>query len=106
MPGDTSHQQVKVKVRYSYELSEDTRPEPGTAQAVISPEEFTKVKKWHINRIFYFLIASSLMCLATAALVPNPEVQVTAVAVWTGSAAIARRLLAGAYRKSGKARRR
>ncbi len=106
MHGDARNEQVKVKIKYSYELSENIPPEPTKAGVVISPEEYAKVKKWHINRIFYFLIISSLMCLTTAALVPNPEVQVTALTIWAGSAAIAKRLLAGAYRKSGKAQRR
>jgi hypothetical protein len=112
MPGDTQRSEHKQRsehtkfiIKYSHELSEDVSPEPGIPIAVVGPEKFAKVKDPHINRVFYFLICSSAMCLATVAFVPNSVVQETALAVWTGSAALARFLLAGAYRKSGKATR-
>jgi hypothetical protein len=106
MAGDTRQsEQVELVIKYSHELSEDIPPEPGTAEAVISPEEFTKVKKWHVNRVFYFLICSTVICLATVAIVPNFVVEEAAVGVWIGSVGLARYLLAGAYRKSEKAAR-
>src|SRR5690348_10247260 len=105
MPGDKRRsQQVKVTIEYAGELAEDLVPEPGRAGAVIGPERFAKVKRWHVNRVFYFLTGSSAMCLGTVALVPRPAVQGTAVAVWAGSAGLARFLLAGSYRNSTKDR--
>jgi hypothetical protein len=96
MRGDTRKERVKVKIKYSHELSEDVSPEPGTAQPVISPEEFIRVKQRHINRIFCFLIVSSMICLTVAALRPIPEVLVTVGAVWAGLCETARRQLARA----------
>jgi hypothetical protein len=92
-------QQVKLKIEY---LSEDVLPEPGKAEPVIvGGEEFAKVEKWRVNRVFYFLTGSSIACLTVAALVPNPAVQGTAIAIWAGSVGLAKILLADAYRKSG-----
>jgi hypothetical protein len=103
MPGDKRrNQQVKVTIEYAGELSEDVSPEPGGVRAVIGPERFAKVKRWHVNLVFYFLAGSSAMCLGAVAFVPRPAVQATAVAIWAGSAGLARFLLAGTYRKNGK----
>ena len=102
MPGDTRHsQQVSLTIKYS-ELSEDVTSDPIGIGAVVGPEKYAKVKKWHINRVFYFLTCSSAMCLGTVALVPNPVVQGTALAIWAGSVGIGKFLLSGAYHRGGK----
>jgi hypothetical protein len=103
MPGDKRRsQQVKVTIEYAGELSEDISPQHEGARAVIGPERFAKVKRGHVNLVFYFLTCSSAMCLGTVALVPRPVVQGTALAIWAGSVGLARFLLAGAYRRKDK----
>jgi hypothetical protein len=106
MPGDTRHNEhVNVTIKYSRHLSEDVIPESGEAQPAISPQNFEKVSKWHINRVFYFLVGSSVLCLATVAVDPHPVVQGTVLTIWAGSVGLARFLLGNAYRtgrKTGK----
>ena len=98
MSGDTRHtKRVDVTIRYQ-ELSEDLVPEPGTPETVIGPEEFTRIRKWHVKRVFYFLICSSALCLGAVVLAPQPAVQGTALGIWAASSGLARFLLAGAYR--------
>ncbi len=102
-PSDTRRKQnVRVKIEY---LSEDVLPEPGKPEPVTGDTEYTKVQKWYVSRVFHFLTGTSVACLAAVALTRNPVVQGTAVAIWAGSAGLARFLLAGAYRKSSKAKR-
>jgi hypothetical protein len=106
MPGDTRHiQHVELTFKYSEELSEDEIPRPGRPDPVIASETYTRVRKWHIKRVFYFLTCSSALCLAAVALVPRPAVQATALGIWATSAGLARFLLTGTYRKSRRPRR-
>jgi hypothetical protein len=101
MRGDARRtEQVRVSIKY--ELSEDVSPTPGIADPVMGPAEYTKVKKQYVNRVFYFLAFTSVVCLVAVAVVPNPVVQETALGVWVGAAGLARFLLAGAYHKGRK----
>jgi hypothetical protein len=101
MDGDARRtEQVRLSIRY--ELSEDVSPTPGMADPVLGPAEYSKVKKQQINRVFYFLAFSTVVCLGAVAAVPNPVVQETALGVWVGAAGLARFLLAGVYRKGRK----
>lgn len=102
LSSDDGKHHVKVKVKYLYEMSEDIQPEPGTAKAVISPEQFVKVKNRHLSRTFNFLLAGAVACMTVAALEPNPEVQVTVGVVWAGLLAVAKHQLAGRDHKKGK----
>jgi hypothetical protein len=106
MSGDTRHiqQHVELTFKYSEELSENERPRPGKPETVIVQEDYARVRKWHIKRVFYFLTCSSALCLTTVALVPAPAVQATALGIWATSAGLAQFLLAGAYRKPGQER--
>jgi hypothetical protein len=87
-----------VQVKYSQEISEDLRPTPGKVYPVVVPTEYSKVNKRRVNTVFYYLAGSSVLCLGAVAIEPNPIVQGTAIAIWTGSLALGRFLLAGAYR--------
>jgi hypothetical protein len=100
MTGDTKHTK-RVHVSFMYqELSEDLVPLPGKPEPVTAPEEYARTRKWHVKRVFYFLICSSGLCLGAVALVPKPVVQGTALGIWAASVGLARYLLTGAYRTS------
>lgn len=92
-------QHVNFKIEY---LSEDIIPESRELQPILADEGFAKVKRWHVDRVFYFLAGISVICLSVVAVVPNPVVQASAGAIWAGSAGLARYLLKGAYRTTGK----
>lgn len=87
------------------ELSEDEVPQPGLPWPVIGTEEFVKVRKWQINRVFGFLVAIAATCMSAVVTAPHAAVLGIAVAVWAGSVFLARFLLAGAYRNSDKKRK-
>jgi hypothetical protein len=100
MSGDSRRvQRLELTFTYSDELSEDEDPEPGMSGITLLPQDFARVRKWHVSRVFYFLTCTSALCLATVALVPKPAVQVTALGIWATTAGLAQFLLAGAYRK-------
>lgn len=100
MSGDARRvQRLELTFKYSDELSENEDPEPGMSAIALLPEDYSRVKKWHVRRVFYFLTCTSALCLATVALVPKPAVQVTALGIWATSAGLAQFLLANAYRK-------
>jgi hypothetical protein len=88
----------------SQELSEDVVPGPGKPEIVLAPQEYIKVRKWHVTRVFYFLTGSSVLCLGAVSLVPKPAVYATAVAVLAVSAGLARFLLTQAYQGPGTTR--
>jgi hypothetical protein len=105
MPGDVQHTK-RVYVSFMYqEISEDLVPLPGKPEPVISPGGYTRMRKWHVKRVFYFLILSSGVCLGAVALVPKPVVQGTALGIWAASVGLARYLLTGAYRTSARSER-
>jgi hypothetical protein len=79
-------------------LSEDETPLPGISVPVLGPEVYVKVEKWRVNRVFYYLAFTSVICLAAVAIVPT-TVKATALAIWLSSLGLAKFLLAGAYRK-------
>lgn len=91
------HIQVNIE-----DLSEDEAPQPGLPQPVVGTEEFIKVTKWRINKVFGFLTATAGACLWAVAAAPNVTVLVAAVAIWAGSVFLARFLLAGTYRNSNR----
>lgn len=102
MPGDTRHsEEIKVTVHYSQiQLSEDITPEHIRGLPIVGPEEYAKVKKWHVNRVFYFLICSFILCLTAVAFDPTTPVQAAAAAVCAGSIGLAKFLLQDAYQRS------
>lgn len=105
MPGDSHHSQhVELTFTYLEELSEHELPRPGRTDPVIAEEDCARVRKWHVQRVFYFLMATSALCLTAVALVPRPAVQATALGIWLASAGLARFLLSGAYQRSGRSR--
>jgi len=61
---------------------------PGTIQT----------EKWKIDRVFYYLAFTNLICLGAVAFAPRAEVRITAIVVWTGTAGLAKFLLRRAYR--------
>jgi hypothetical protein len=100
MPGDARYSQhVELIFKYLEELSEDETP-PGRTSPVLAEEGYARVRKWRIQRVFYFLTAISALCLTAVALVPRPTMQATALGIWVASAGLARFLLAGAYERS------
>lgn len=100
MSGDTRRtQRLELTLKYSDELSEDERPAPGIPGILLVPEDYIRVRKWHVKRVFYFLTCTSALCLAAIVLAPEPAVQVTALGIWATSAGLAQFLLADAYRK-------
>jgi hypothetical protein len=100
MSGETQRtQHIELNFRYPEELSEDEEPRSAGLGIIVIPENYTRVKRWHVNRVFYFLILTSALCLATVALVPKTPVQVTALGIWATSVGLAQFLLAGAYRQ-------
>jgi hypothetical protein len=102
MPGNTRHvKRVEATFKYAEEISEEIAPRPGKPEIVLGPAEYVKIRKWHVTRVFYFLILSSALCLTAVAVAPQPAVQATAVAVWLATAGLARYLLADSYRHPG-----
>lgn len=100
MTGDSRRvQRLELMFKYSDELSEDEDPGPGMSRITLLPQDYARVKKWHVRRVFYFLTCTSALCLGTVALVPKPAVQVTVLGIWATTAGLAQFLLASAYRK-------
>lgn len=98
-----SHTEREKHVQLNIDdLSEDEVPEPGLPQAVFGTEEFVKVRKWKINKVFCFLGATAVTCMSAVVAAPHLAVFGAVVAIWTGSVFLARFLLAGAYRNTGK----
>jgi hypothetical protein len=105
MSGDIRHRQhVEVTFTYLEELSEDEAPLPGRSEPVIVPETYTRVRKWHVNRVFYFLTSTSALCLLAVVLAPRTPVQATALGIWMASAGLARFLLSETYRRPATSR--
>jgi hypothetical protein len=103
MPGDTRHtQSVELTFKYSEEIAENHIPASGKPEIVIAPGEYARIRRDQVNRTFYFLTACSALCIGTVALVPQPAVQATALAIWAGSSGFARHLLSGAAQKPDK----
>ena len=100
MPEDSRAYKRNIQIKYSEEISEHFRPEGGLAQPVLSPVEYVKTERRKLNKVFYFLCCTSLVCLGALVLAPLPEVQVASSAVWTGAVALSWRLLKAAYRSS------
>lgn len=101
MPGDTRRtQRVELTLTYSEELSEDEQPSPGRPAIVLLPQDYVRVRKSRIKRVFYFTTCTSAFCPAMiAALSPNLAIQVAALGIWAVSAGIAHVLINGAYQK-------
>lgn len=103
MAGDAHHNEdVSLQITYKREYKEDVQ-NPGTelSYPAQSPEEFIKVAQWKINRIFYFLIFTSIGCMSAVVLAPGHIVAMTAGVIWINSVGLARFLLSGAYRWRG-----
>jgi hypothetical protein len=99
-PSDTRG--AKQPKQHLKDISEELLPEPGLPRPVIGSEEFVKVNKWQVNRVFGFLTGSTATCMAGVAAAPNLEVLGAAVAIWAGSVVLAMFLLAHAYRRPGQ----
>lgn len=101
MPGDTRRtQRVELTLTYSEELSEDEKPSPGKPDIVVLRQDYVRVRKSRIKRVFYLTTCTSAFCPAMiAALSPSTAVQVTALAIWAASAGVAHFLLSSAYQK-------
>jgi hypothetical protein len=100
MSGDARRtQRLELTLKYSDELSEDERPSSAKPEIILVSQDYIRVRKWHVKRVFYFLTCVSALCLTAIAVAPKPAVQVTALGIWATSAGLAQFLLAGAYRK-------
>ena len=97
--------QPQTQVTDEQVLSEDVTPVPGIAVPVVGPKEYAKVEKWHVDRVFYFLAFTSVICLAFVAIVPTTTMKATAAGIWLGSLGLAKFLLVGAYRNNAGAYR-
>jgi Flp pilus assembly protein TadB len=96
--GDRRHnEELSVHIKYSEEIAEQLKPAPGIAEPVYGPENYARVERWKINRVFYFLSFISVGCLCALVLSPVPTVQVAVVGIWTGAAGLCRYLLSTAY---------
>lgn len=90
-------EELSVRVRYSQEITENLRPEPGLAMPVLSPKEVREDQKWRINRVFNFLSIVSAMSIGALALSPQRIVQAGVLCIWTSSIAMGKYLLKRAY---------
>jgi hypothetical protein len=99
---DQPDEQTGLIVSDLNSLIEDETPEAGLPVAIISPDEYVKVSKWKVNRVFYFLSFTSLGCLSAVVLRSTPVVETAASTIFVSSAALAWRLLSSAY--NGKKR--
>lgn len=101
MPGDTRRtQRVELTLTYSEELSEDEIPLPGKPDIVALRQDYVRVRKSRVKRVFYFTTCTSAFCpTMIAVLSPNIAIQVTALAVWAVSAGVAHVLITGACPK-------
>ncbi len=98
MIGDKNHrEEISLQVKYSQEISEQSQKGEGLSEPVLGPEDFVKVKRWKIDRVFYFLAFISTVCMCALVISPTPVVQVVVISIWTSSAAFANHLLGGAY---------
>jgi hypothetical protein len=79
-------------------LPEDGVPAPAIPRSVNGSEEAVTIRKWHVNRVFIFLTATTAACMAAVAAAPNPAVLGAVAAIWAGSVILAMFLLGGTYR--------
>lgn len=86
-----------LRIKYSEEISENLKPEPGLALPVLSPEETIKFEKWRIRRAFLFLTGTSAMCICALIICPLPIVQVGVVCIWASTVTLGKYLLRRSY---------
>lgn len=102
MAGDKQYsEEFNLRIRYSEEISENKRPEPGLAMPVLGPEEKSKMEKWRITRVFLYLIITSAMCMGALIASPHHVVQVGILCIWGSAVALGKYLLSRVYRSSG-----
>lgn len=101
MPGDTrrSKQLKRASAGDSQELREYIRSNPGKANPVILPTEYTKVRKRRVNGVLCYLMGTSTLSVGAVIIAPNQIVEGTVLAVMAGSFAFARFLIAGRRRR-------
>lgn len=98
MAGDRQHsEEYSLRIKYSEEISENLKPEPGLALPVLSPEESVKLEKWKVKRAFLFLTATSAMCICALIICPLPVVQIGVVCIWASTVPLGKYLLRHSY---------
>lgn len=98
MPEENRALRRNIRIKYSEEVSEQIRPEGGLAQPVLIPVDNTGAEPKKVNKVFYFLGGTSVVCLGAPMLVPLPAVQIASSAIWASAVALSWRLLKAAYR--------
>lgn len=97
MLGD-GRQEHDERVQNADEIEEDERPKPGMSTPVEIQGDRVLTEKWRIDRVFYYLAFTSIVCLTAVLISPSPEVRMVAAGMWVGAAALAKYLLSRAYR--------
>lgn len=80
-------------------LSEDERMEPGVPQPVLHQTDRIVVAKWKIKSAYYYLIFTSVLCIAAILIDQSDNVRLVALAIWASAAAVGGALLRWTYRK-------
>ena len=91
-----------LPIKYSEEIAERLTPASSIAEPVLGPNTYIRAEKWRINRVFYFLSFTSVVCLGTLMLSPQPAIEVAVVSIWSGAVALSRYLLSSAYNGTGR----
>lgn len=95
-----SHAGRKENIQLNIEeISEDELPQPGLPVPVVGVEEFIKVRKWQVNRVFVFLTAIAGTCLSAVVASQSLVVLGAVIAIWVGAVLLAKFLLTGTYRR-------
>lgn len=101
MPGDTGRtkQLKRTPVGDSQEIREYIYSNPGKANPVILPTEYTKVRRKRVNGVLCYLMGTSTLAVGAVMIAPNQIVEGTVLAVLAGSFGFAKFLI-GRGRKS------
>jgi len=81
-------------------LSEDERQvEPGVPRPVVHQTDRIVVAKWQIKSTYYYLMFTSMICIAAILIDPSDNVRLVALAIWASAAGVGGALLSRTYRK-------
>jgi len=90
-------EEINVSIRYSEETIENLQPEYGISYPVQGPSTFSKVEKWKVDRVYYFLCFTTIICIGALIWRPLPDIQATVASTWVSAATLSRYLLKNAY---------
>lgn len=99
-------QRAEITVTYSRELTEDIVPLPGKTAPALAPQEYAKVRRWHVSRVLWFFTGIAALCLGAVVLSPTHPVEAAAACVLAASAGLCNVILIPPRRKARRAKSR